>query len=120
VLVVIICLNKTMSAKQGNIFEQDRPTADAARAELTDEAAAKRAEQAAAQAQTAASNEARMEAVEDEKDARVSEAAEGQGWDRGRAVRDHEAIERERTRAAFAEARRKLEDVKGKYPDVNT
>lgn len=109
--------NVTMSVEQGNLFNQ-KP-ADEARRELTDEAAARRADIADAQAHTAASNEARMEDVEAERDTSISEAARDQGWDRGQAVRDHEAIEREKTRAAFAEARAKLEAAKGRYPDVN-
>lgn len=106
-----------MPVEQGNLFNQQ--PADEARRELTDEAASERADQKAAQAHTAASNEARMEDVEAERDASISEAARDQGWDRGQAVRDHEAIEREKTRAAFAEARAKLEAAKGRYPDVN-
>lgn len=103
--------NVYMTIEQGNLFNQN--PADKARAELTDEAAAHRAELARHNAESSARSGAQTQRP-------PSEAAIGQGHaEDPEAKANAKAAERDRVRASFAEARRKLKEAEDKYPDVS-
>lgn len=100
-----------MTVEQGNLFNQN--PADKARAELTDEAAARRAEQARLDAE----RPARL-ATQPERPPSEAAIDQGHGVDPESKANAKNA-ERAKVRASFAEARRKLDEASGKYPDVN-
>lgn len=103
--------NVYMTIEQGNLFNQN--PADNARAELTDEAAARRAEQA----RLSSERVARLAAIPERP---PSEAAIDQGHaEDPESKANAKDAERAKVRASFAEARAKLDKARGKYPDVN-
>lgn len=103
--------NVYMTVEQGNLFNQT--PAEKARAELTDEAAARRAEQA----RLASEHAARL-AAQPERSPSEAAIDQGHGVDPESRANAKDA-ERAKVRASFAEARRKLDEARDKYPDVN-